>query len=374
MNIFICGLNAKSGGGKSILTNFLKLLSEDNRNENYFVLVPDSNYYKKFQRSKIKIFSLNGIFSNHFILPITYRFYLNRILNNLDIDVIFNLSDIPIKSNLKQIFLFDWPYGVYPESTVWSNMNFKDYVVRKFKLFLFTNHLKYVDHIIAQNDAMQKRLQRIYNLKKISVINNAVSLDNLKKKSDFTFNLPNGKILLYLTYYYPHKNLEIFLKLAELIKQKKLDYKIITTIDRNQGSGAKKFLDNIKDKNLSDTIINIGPVDMKNVPNLYMQSDALLMPTLLESFSGTYVEAMFHEIPIFTSNLDFATSVCQDSAFYFNPLDEFDILEKLEKNLPENKIITKVVENASKRLKDFYDWEQAYSKFIKTILDESSDM
>ena len=30
------------------------------------------------------------------------------------------------------------------------------------------------------------------------------------------------------------------------------------------------------------------------------------MPTLLESFSGTYVESMYFEKPILTSDLDFA--------------------------------------------------------------------
>jgi len=66
------------------------------------------------------------------------------------------------------------------------------------------------------------------------------------------------------------------------------------------------------------------------VPSLYAQSDALLMPTLLESFSGTYVEAMFHKIVILTSKLDFAEDVCGESAFYFDPTSPEDILASIE--------------------------------------------
>jgi len=45
----------------------------------------------------------------------------------------------------------------------------------------------------------------------------------------------------------------------------------------------------------------------------------LLLPTLLESFSATYVEAMSFDCPILTSDLDFARGVCGDAAVYFDP-------------------------------------------------------
>jgi hypothetical protein len=51
---------------------------------------------------------------------------------------------------------------------------------------------------------------------------------------------------------------------------------------------------------------------MSDVPKWYKATQALLLPTLLESFSGTYIEAMHFERPIFTSNLDFAKEVCEN--------------------------------------------------------------
>jgi len=49
--------------------------------------------------------------------------------------------------------------------------------------------------------------------------------------------------------------------------------------------------------------------------------DGMLMPSLLESFSTTYVEAMATNVPILTSDLDFAHSSCGDVASYFDPFD-----------------------------------------------------
>ena len=47
----------------------------------------------------------------------------------------------------------------------------------------------------------------------------------------------------------------------------------------------------------------------------------MILPTLLESFSATYIEAMFHGKTILTSDLDFARDVCGEAAFYFDPLN-----------------------------------------------------
>ena len=99
---------------------------------------------------------------------------------------------------------------------------------------------------------------------------------------------------------------------------------------------------------------------MKNVPSLYKQCDGLLMPTLLESFSGTYVEAMYHQLPIFTSDIDFASGVCKDSAFYFNPFDEVDILNKL---LLDKEAQEKKVAEGIKVLNELLNWNEAFIKY-----------
>lgn len=365
--ILINGLNAKSGGGKSILNNYLKILKNSKDDDKYYVLTPCKNDYLKYQSINVNIIDIPLFYKKQFLLPFTYIFVLSNLVKRLKIDSIFNLADIPIATKVYQVFLFDWPYGVYPTSVVWKKMNLKDFLFRKFKLYLFTRNLRYINHVIAQNDAMKKRLIKYFRFKKISVVNNAVSLENLSRLSDKKIDLPNGKILTYLTYYYPHKNLEIFLKLARLIKDKNLDYKIITTISADQSNGAKIFLQKIKNNRLEDIIFNIGPVQMKDVPNLYNQSDALLMPTLLESFSGTYVEAMFHKIPILTSNIDFAFSVCGDAAVYFDPLDPQDILSKIESVIGNSCEIDSLVQRGSKRLLSFYSWEEAYNEYQKII-------
>jgi glycosyltransferase involved in cell wall biosynthesis len=228
------------------------------------------------------------------------------------------------------MLLFHWAYAVYPEKVIWSNMDIKSYLNRKIRLLLFRKNLTYATTVIAQTKNIEERLRRYYGLENIVIIPNSVAVNSNPAGHHRSFDLPDGKKLLYLTHYYTHKNLEIFIPLAKKIQEKNLDYKLITTISEEQHPLAKKFLHDIAKLGLQGVIHNIGPVKFDETASLYKQCDALLMPTLLESFGITYIEAMYFKLPILTSDRDFARVLCTDSAFYFDPLDSADILNTIQ--------------------------------------------
>jgi hypothetical protein len=291
-------------------------------------------------------------------------------MKKMKIDLVFNMGDIPIPIH-NQIYLFDWPYAAYPNSVVWGKMEWRSLLVTKLKLYVFKKMIYYPKIVIAQSETMANHLKIIYLLNNIVIIPNAVSLDNLKNESTFRFNFPQNKIkLLYLTYYYIHKNIEIFIPLAKKIKSENLPFIIITTIDKKQHKNAHKFLNEIIHNGLEDIITNVGCVPMSHVPSLYKQCDGMLMPTLLESFSGTYVEAQYHQIPIFTSNMDFAIDVCQDGAFYFDPLNSESILNSIQFAFKNKNLLCETIEKATQRLYKLSTWSETfemYQQFIKSF-------
>ncbi|MFQ5806590.1 MAG: glycosyltransferase, partial [Phycisphaerae bacterium] len=61
----------------------------------------------------------------------------------------------------------------------------------------------------------------------------------------------------------------------------------------------------------------------------FTHSQALILPTLLESFSSTYLEAMQFRCPILTSDLDFARDICGSAAHYFAPFDPASIRDAI---------------------------------------------
>jgi len=371
-NIFINAINAKSGGGKSILTNFIKVLSLSNKisDKTFFFLVPNYKKYEKFVSKQIHIVSLPQWQQKTFLYPLINTLVLPRLVKKLKCELIFNLSDVPMPIIKKQILLFDWPYAAFLDSTVWKRMTIKDYLIRRSKLFLFKKNLRYLDLLIAQTNTIKKLLSKNYNIKRIKIVPNAVSIDNLESSKLFSINLPYGFKLLCLTKYYTHKNIEIFIPLAKEILNRKLNIKIITTLSSDEHPKAKLFLKRIKNELLESVIINLGPIDMKNVPSIYKQTDGLLLPTLLESFSGTYAEALFHQKPIFTSNLDFAVDVCKSAAYYFDPLNHINILETIISSINNPKEMVEKINIGKDLLNEMPSWEQNCNQLINIINSE----
>jgi len=370
-NILINGLRARTGGGKSILNNYLALLKESNSPHKYVVLTPEIQEYRKYSSKSIQIVDIAKVLKMNVLFPFLYCFAIPRLLESYQIDVIFNLGDIVIPSRLPQVYLFDWAYAVYPNSTAWNRMDISNRVFRKMKLRVFKKWLSYASVVIAQTDTMKARLDSLYGLRNVEVIPNAVSLDNMTGGEYFDFGLPEQKIkLLYLACYYPHKNLEVLLPLAREISEMSLPYCVVVTLDPAQHRNAKRFLSRVLGDGLDGTIINIGSVPMEFVPSLYSQCDALLMPTLLESFSGTYVEAMFHRKVILTSDLDFARDVCGQAAFYFNPLKHDDILSSINCAFAYNAERAAKIDEGSRQLGRLLTWEQAFERF-QSLLENS---
>ena len=298
------------------------------------------------------------------MLPFIYDLIIPKLIKRLKVDVILNFADIPIRTNISQIFLFDWAYAVYLKENFWLKMNIKDLLKRRMKVFYFRKNIKYIDLLTSQTEVIKNRIEKLYKIDGVKVIPNAVSIENFEdtlNKKDF--NLGDGIKLLYLTKYYSHKNLEIMIPLAKIIKEKNLNYKIILTINPKNNKSAKIILEKIKKYGLEKVVLNIGNIDMKYVPSLYRQCQGLLMPTLLESFSGTYVEAMFHKIPIITSDKDFTREICKESAEYFDPLDVSSILKSINNVFLNNKRKEFLVNEGNKVLNSFLTWEEVFFKY-----------
>lgn len=105
--IFINGFNSKAGGGKSILNNYLSLLSQKKLNDNYIVLTPDKENYIKYENNEISIIQLPKFLNNSLMQLVVYSFCLNKMIIKFKTDLVLNLADVPIRTSRKQIFLFD---------------------------------------------------------------------------------------------------------------------------------------------------------------------------------------------------------------------------------------------------------------------------
>lgn len=99
---------------------------------------------------------------------------------------------------------------------------------------------------------------------------------------------------LCLAHCYAHKNIDILLDAARrLPNYPGKPAECLITVAPQQHPGARRLLERLDQEGLAGKIENIGPVPSEMLPQVYRRSDALIFPMLLESFSRTYLEALY---------------------------------------------------------------------------------
>lgn len=173
-----------------------------------------------------------------------------------------------------------------------------------------------------------------------------------------------GVTLLTVSSTASHKNLKIMVPVAECFERNYPDFKFrfVLTCD----SSAMNV-----PSSLAHHFLFIGKVDISECPNLYEQADVMLMPTLLECFTATYPEAMRMEVPIVTTDLEFAHGLCGEAACFYSAIDPQAAAEAIYKVATDKEYAKQLVENGKKQLLTFDNYEQRTEKLLK-ILEEIS--
>ncbi len=128
-------------------------------------------------------------------------------------------------------------------------------------------------------------------------------------------------LLLTVSHWYPHKNLDLIPEVAELLRrQLGRPFRFLLTLDEDS-DGWRQLAAQATELGVLENIQAIGVRALDELPALYNCVDAMFLPTLLETFSASYPEAMQMSCPILTSDLGFARDICGEAALYFEPSD-----------------------------------------------------
>ena len=173
--------------------------------------------------------------------------------------------------------------------------------------------------------------------------------------------------ILTLSSYYPHKDLELIPKVAYQLKKVMNDDDFAFIVTLTENADANAILDEAVAHGVSDNVRNIGPVDIKDGPALYASVDLAFVPTLLETFTAAYPEAMAMNKPIVTTDLDFARDICKDAAAYFSPGNASDAAGAIFTVLDNEAVSSEMVANGQEILKQLPSAEERYAAYGKIL-------
>ncbi|RVU91801.1 glycosyltransferase [Flavobacterium columnare] len=371
MRIVINASTMVGSGVTQVSTSFIYecLAFEDNNEYHVFMSESVSNsIVKKDFDSRFKFydfkykpipFSLNGIKS---------IFKIKSIVKNIKPEIVFSIFGPSWWSpNCPHIQGYAYPYYVYPESPFLKSLSplgkFKVFFSKKIHLFFFKRNGNY---FVSETTDVSDRLRKLLNSKnkKFYTVSNTCNsfFRNFKNDNRIKF-FPEKECnefrFISLCTLQPHKNLEILNKVIPILEEKGYNkIKFILTISDDELK--KKF-----NPNVQKYISAIGRILPKDCPYLFNECDALFLPTLTECFTANYPEAMILEKPILTSNLSFATSICKDSALYFNPTDEFDISNRIIELVNNKDLQNSLINNGKKILSQFLTPDERAKEYLR---------
>lgn len=354
MKILVDASSLRAAGGLAVGRGICSSLRELHSENTFLVLAPEGIGYEEFAGKNIRVVTLPRLLRSGGAW-LFKNAWIHRKLRHERPDAILSLCNFALVSKVPQLLLLHWAYAIYPDSPVWQRMPAADRVKRRFRSWIFRRRFHYATAITVQSANMAERLVDQFGIppERVFTVPSAVTSGAPGDEEGgaaivrrFRGWQSNGlKVLIYITRYYDHKNLEVLLEVAELSRDRGGKFRIITTVAADQSPRADRFLKEIADRGLDEWVINVGPVSPDTVPGILRAADGTVIPTLLESFGISYLEAMEAGCPIFTSDLDFAHSVCGNAAFYFDPLDAESVFECVESGLQEpDALVGKVAE------------------------------
>jgi glycosyltransferase involved in cell wall biosynthesis len=357
--------NLHTAGGRVVGINFVRSLKNIGNNHQYLIVASENAGYENLEiheDCEMSAYTGGGDAFKQWWFD-TYE--LPGLVKRFKADVAFAMGNIGmVNPPCPQAILFHKPHLVYPlkhYANETKRARFKNYLLK----LRMRRCLKKTRLVFCQTDVAKQRFNSSFNfpLEQIKIMPNAVS-EFIKVSRDQT-QVPEALktagyySLFFLTKFYAHKNLEMVIELFRHHREELKNVRCIVTVDPTQHPRAPKFTAKIRQYALENHVINVGPLKQSELAGYFYYADALLFPSLMESFSGTYLEAMHFGLPILTSDLDFARLVCHDAALYFNPWNSADIANKISRLKNDPELGEQLISKGKKRIKSFFmSWEQ----------------
>jgi len=364
--IFVNASTVLISGGLILAKNIIQTLANANSFELY-ITCPRHHLYKSYEGESLKIIVVpRWMLKRHFRLYFDL-FWLPARIREKKPDIVLSLGNIPAFTHYWQIFLHDNPFLVednYQNIPLPIKKKLIHYIRCKIALMA----LRFVNLILVQTPYQQYKLMNKTNLKIPSRIVTPglpqINLHHNEIKIDYKLFCTRKIKLLCLARYYEHKNIEMLEEVAKIVEAQSLPFVFYLTINRHHGQKAVALIDRIQRNGLHNTLINLGYLKHNFIRELIEPINGIVIPSLLESFSLSCIEAWHFRKPLFISDLESMKSACHDAAIYFNPYSPADMIDKITSTFNNPTSIDSIIEAGSERLNQLSDWEE-YVRIIK---------
>jgi hypothetical protein len=336
MKVLINMISLFQAGPKTVALGYLEGIADYvsiNNTVDFLLLLPNVEDLKARANDL-------GLYNTCKILEVQYPFIKPRFIFKLFYDHIytayiaakFNVNYIFMTANFaslftrrKQLVLFHNIHYLQTHNPFSSFAQKRKYSLEK-KLFFFT--LRYKEPIyLVQLNCIKEELVAHVDKKRIYVHKMIPPVSDFQCKQDKYEDVKQSltlfkhyKKLFLPAKFHPNKNFWLIVNLADYIFNQNLQIRIFLTLDAND------YLFLLKEKEyLREIIINIGFINYSEIKCFYKNMDALLYPSISESYGFPIVEAVLSNIKVILPKTEFAEELIKENGYFFD-INNFETL------------------------------------------------
>lgn len=225
-------------------------------------------------------------------------------------------------------------------------------------------------HFIVQTETSKRGLAASANvdLSKIHVVPNALANWYREVECQPTEYQPDQPLRIFcFAAAYSHKRHDLLPDVCKHLEQLGLDnFEILITLPEDNAI-TKAVMTRAESLGVAGRIRNLGPIPATDGVQLYQQCHICFAPTVLETFSATYLEGMATQTPIVTSDLSFAREICGKGASYFEPSNPKSAAERIFEIASQPEVRKKLVAEGLSQLEIFPEVSQQMQLYRKIL-------
>lgn len=375
MKIIVNTISTKkiSGGAFQISQNFLLKSLEHKEIEWYYITSKDideviGNHFDDIRGRRYFVFPTQPDFRD------SYKWVkkeVSELEKKIQPDVVYSITaPCYFTFKTKEVMRFTNPWVTHPNKYSWSTYSLAERIKQWLYCLNQKRLMKAAYAFITQTETTKKGIMRITGKTsdKVCVVNNV--LPSVFNNMDNTPIIEDGWInIACVGNPVPHKNFDILPDvLVELKKLEIGNVRFCTTIPFDHPLN-NKLEKRLVDLGMMKNWNNYGRISQKELGAMYQRCQLCFLPTLLEVFSASTVEAMYFNLPIVATDFPFNSEVLADSCLYYEPKNAKEAAKQIAKLISDKELQEKLKEKMQIQLAKYGDYDKHFNA-IKNFLVE----
>lgn len=212
--------------------------------------------------------------------------------------------------------------------------------------------------ILAVSEATKAEVVKHLGVPEDKVVVTYEGIDEATQKEKRKEPIIKEDYFLYVGNAYPHKNLKTLIDAFYIVRQTSPNIKLIL-------AGRNDFFYTRLRRGLLDSVVMLSSPSDGDLVNLYRNTKALVVPSLMEGFGLPSLEAMANGCPVLASDIPSFHEICDKAAVYFNPKSVDDLAQKMRQVLLFSKKERDAYISLGKKRVQHFSWAEMAKETLK---------